>query len=213
MKIRKLGVYFVVAMLMVSFALGSVSVNAYAEKNKKIGIGNLIEDDLVAAWYFDEDSGDVVKDYKGNYNGTANGTALVDTPYGKGRSFDGVDDYIQFSDKGMPIGKKTIRFKIKKESMPNDNCWEIVMSNAGLAKDSYGLYIQINPNNGKLEILILNSNGSFSDIINPISTPFSICDGKWHDVLFTWDGEIGTKNVRLFVDNMSVPASASDAKS
>jgi hypothetical protein len=212
MKIRKLGVCFVVAMLMVSFVMGSVSINAYAEENKKIGIGNLTEDDLVAAWYFDEDSGDVVKDYKGNYDGNINGATKIDTPYGKGMTFDGVDDYIQFSDKGMPIGKKTIRFKIKKDSMPNDNCWEIVMSNAGLAKDSYGLYIQINPNNGKLEILILNSNGSFSDIFRSVATPFSICDGKWHDVLFTWDGEIGTKNVRMFVDNMSVPASASNAK-
>ncbi|MCT4564478.1 MAG: LamG domain-containing protein [Maledivibacter sp.] len=212
MKIRKLGVCFLVAMLMVSFVLSSASVNAYAEETKKIGIGNLTEADLVAAWYFDEDSGDVVKDYKGNYDGTVNGTALVDTPYGKGRSFDGVDDYIQFADKVIPIGGKSIRFKIKKDNMPDHGHWEAIFSNVGSEKDSYGLHMNVSPESGKLGVFILNQNGSFSDIITPIATPYSICDGKWHDVLFTWDGKKGTENVRLFVDDMNVPVSVDNAK-
>lgn len=35
-----------------SFASTNLSSGTYAQETKKIGIGNLTEDDLIGAWYF-----------------------------------------------------------------------------------------------------------------------------------------------------------------
>ena len=197
MKIKKLGVYFVVAMLMVSFALSSVSINIYAETPKKIGIGNLTEDDLVSAWYFDEDSGDVVKDYKGNYDGTANGTTIVDTPYGKGRDFDG-ESYIQFNNPVVPTGKKSIRFKLK--STVTDN-YQIIFSNGSISAEPNG--ISMRTQNGILGIF--GYKGTQSESNFRLEYPVNICDGNYHDILFTWDGTTNKDAVKLFIDDMNIP--------
>ena len=204
MKIKKLGVYFIVAMLMVSFVLSSISINAYAEETKKIGIGNLTEDDLVAAWYFDEDSGDVVKDYKGNFDGTANGTTIVDTPYGKGRSFDGVDDHIQFDDSVIPIGKKSIRFKFKRDSSPIQQYHEYVMMNTHSSINAtYGFvtYLQ-EGSEGVMCFQILYNDGTWGKIVNTSN----VCDNQWHDILYVNNGTTAS----VYVDNMITPVSTID---
>lgn len=199
MKIKKLGVYFVVAMLMVSFALSNVDMNVYAEETKKIGIGNLTEEDLVAAWYFDEDSGDVVKDYKGNYDGTANGTTIVDTPYGKGRSFDGVDDYIQFDNTIIPVGEKSIRFKIKRNNSEILDA-ERIMSTTFVANEGgIGIWLLHD------KTINIGIGGGEDYWCIRLKSTIDICDDKWHDVLFTWDGTTAENGAKLYIDNMMTP--------
>jgi hypothetical protein len=184
--------------------MGSVSINAYAVEAKKIGIGNLTEDDLVAAWYFDEDSGDVVKDYKGNYDGNINGATKIDTPYGKGMTFDGVDDYIQFSDKVIPVGEKTIRFKMKVSKAKEHE--QVIFSNINDGRTQKGIHAIVHTS-GKLYIQFYDGYDFLS-----ISTPYSICDNKWHDILFTWDGSADDDRVKLYDNNTTIPVSTITSK-
>lgn len=204
MKIKNLGVCFIITMLMVSFVLFSIGMNVYAEETKKIGIGNLTEEHLIAAWYFDEDSGNVVKDYKGAYDGIASGTTIVDTPYGKGRSFDGQDDYIQFDDPVIPGGKKSIRFKLNSN---DTNPARLIMINA-YSSISYGDFISID--NGRLYWGQYIKKGHQNQNYTLIST-VNVNDGEWHDVLLTWDGTTDEDSVKMYIDDMSVPNNTTTA--
>ncbi len=195
MKLRKLGVYFIVAMLMISFLFTSREIQAYAEETKTIGIGNLTENDLVSAWYFDEDSGDIVEDYKGNYNGTASGTTIVDTPYGKGRNFDGTDDYIQFNDSVISTGKKSIRFKIR--TTQQETAYIVEALEHGSEDKGYSIYID----DGYLGFSFFKGVGG-DDNFSLMSSE-KINDGQWHDILFSWDGTTDSNSAKLYIDDFS----------
>ncbi len=44
-----------------------------------------------------------------------------------------------------------------------------------------------------------------------LQSPESICDGKWHDILFTWDGTTNTNAVKLYIDDMTTPVAQTTA--
>jgi len=168
----------------------------------------------VHEYNFDNDSGTTVLDSanENTIDGIANGTnsgAFV-TGYneiGNARQFNGTDDYISFSDSVIPIGAKSIRFKIRKDAstVANTDRWESILSTED-AKRTNGLYIGIGPKykqyvQGGVFILLVNAS---SDILM-IQTPTSVCDGQWHDILFSWDGTTDTNSVKLYLDDMKTP--------
>ena len=70
---------------------------------------------LVGYWNFDEGTGNIVNDTSGNNNnGTINGASWVGGKVGGALEFDGVDDYVSFSNTiGLNFNTYTISFWIK----------------------------------------------------------------------------------------------------
>ncbi|RFZ79840.1 hypothetical protein DS742_05105 [Lacrimispora amygdalina] len=157
--------------------------------------------------YFYEDSG-----IEGGASGCRAGTynmSFVTGYNGKGKAahFDNTTKmYLGY--KAMPKGAKSIRFKIKKDAASVNN--EITEPILSTITDKYnGYYIGIGALNNDSEpgsLFILNQDNN-NKINFEIHTSESICDGRWHDVLFTWDGTTNSNSIKLYVDNMTVPVS------
>ncbi|MFA9466782.1 MAG: laminin G domain-containing protein [Velocimicrobium sp.] len=159
---------------------------------------------------FDNDSGTIINDSVtgSTVKGTATGTTLVTGYDGNGyaRHFDG-NSCITFNDKVIPAGKKTISFKIRKSTLPTNNNCEYFLGNLHSTRTDYGMYGMILPG-GNLGIAF--SNAAESTHYNVKST-ISVCDGKWHNILFTWNGSKNDKGVCLYVDDMKVPTTMGSA--
>ncbi len=205
MNLRK-GIIFVCALIALFVCAGFTTVFA-------AGIGNLTDADLVANWKFDEESGNTVYDETGLYNGIVTGTTIIDGVSGKARSFDG-NDYIQFNDRVIPLGKKSIRFKIRS----NDGVtYQRVFANTDAkgTNNDYGYQCYIINNTIGFNVSVGKVGGveAFSFLI---TSNYNIYDNQWHDVLFTWDGTTNDNKVKLYIDNMSQPiatATATDKES
>ena len=156
----------------------------------------------VHEYNFDNDEGTSVFDsIKDNaINGTAigrNSSSFV-TGYngtGKARVFSGRDDYINLGSGVLKKGDgRSIRFKIKKDPSTLGEYSEPVIS--ALAYNGTGSIISVYPNGN---ITVRDNNTGLI-----IATPESICDGQWHDILFTFNNtEI--KELKLYVDDMTTP--------
>jgi len=128
---------------------------------------------------------------------------------GKARQFNGIDDYISIKKDVIPLGAKSIRFKIRKDAstITSDRSQTIMDSfnlNGKGTMISIGSSIDNKVNPGSLGVF--NSFGGFV-----IRTPDSICDGQWHDVLFTWDGTKSKNSVKLYLDDMEKPVAETTA--
>lgn len=147
---------------------------------------------------FDESSGNVT-DLKGTAVGTVTGATRTTGWNGEGNAlnFDG-NDYVQFNQKVLPVGAKSIRFKIKTNDTPN-NFSNILDGRSS----SGGLVVYISPSNPDKLVFSIKKNDD--DKLFLITTSTSINDGRWHDVLFTWDGTTEKDSVKLYVDNMNTP--------
>lgn len=115
-------------------------------------------------------------------------------------------NYILFNSLVQPKGAKSIRFNFRKDvSTVSTDQPESVLSN--INKFGEGLYIGIGVFRDNFKpgsLYILNQKGDAS-VNFEIRTPGSICDGQWHDILFTWDGTTNTNSVKLYVDDMTNP--------
>ncbi|MBN3423613.1 LamG domain-containing protein [Clostridium botulinum] len=157
---------------------------------------------LVANYKFNETSGTVCLDSKGTYNGTYMGTTNV-TDISQGisntyRTFNGINDYIAFNNQIIPIGKKSIKFKIKTTTTSSS----FIINNSGGATANYGFLLGINNSegDGKVAVNISKStSGSYNLILISNKT---VCDGNWHTVLFTWDGTTSTNSAKLYIDDL-----------
>ncbi|MGC6175512.1 LamG-like jellyroll fold domain-containing protein [Lacrimispora sp. 38-1] len=174
-------------MFCVSF-LGQIT--AFAEEVKPIHEYN-----------FDSDDGSSVFDAirENAVDGIAygeNNTTFV-TGYngiGKARKFGGRNDYITMSEGVFEKAKpRSIRFKVKKDQKPTTRT-ETIMSTQ--STDGGGTFIGI-LDTGILAIYTGHPGYS-------VKTPKSICDGQWHDILFTCD-YTGLREVKLYVDDMVNP--------
>lgn len=159
------------------------------------------------SWFkFDEASGNVT-DSKGTSVGTVTGTTVVSgwDNTGKARSFNGTSDYITFNTKAIPLGKKSIRFKVKKTSIPT--AVNMILEDCrGTA--TYGNAITI----GTDGFLTWSSQRGVSGTPRfAIKSSISICDNLWHDILLTWDGTTSVNGVKMFVDNMITPNTTATA--
>ncbi|MEC0210256.1 discoidin domain-containing protein [Paenibacillus ehimensis] len=157
------------------------------------------------SWYkFDETSGNVISDSKGSSVGTAYGTVNIDGVNGKARRFNGTSDYISFNSKVIPLGRKSIRFRIRVTG---------TISTIGSILNN-GL-----PSEGSVahgDYIYLLTNGtigwtSYQGTTSPTGRRFilestkSISDGQWHDVLCVWDGSTDRDTVAIYIDDMLTP--------
>lgn len=131
------------------------------------------------------------------YVSSVTGTLSTETsPYGQATYFNG-SNRINLNAKIIPIGAKSIRFKIK--CPPNDITSKYILSNINASGNQYGIIIYINNVNGIIVTITNNSNNT--SYILSIGSSKIIADNQWHDVLFTWDGTTNTNAVKLYIDN------------
>ncbi len=151
------------------------------------------------AWFkMDESSGNLI-DSKGSFVGTNNGTTVVAGVNGKARSFNTSNNYISFNGPIIPIGKKSIRFKFKINNVPNNPM--IIMSNGGYEANIYGTTVYVRPSSftfpGSIQFQVVEG----TTIIGYASCEVNVCDGKWHDILFTANDD----TINVYLDDMVNP--------
>lgn len=134
------------------------------------------------AWFkCDEVSGNIL-DSKGDFIGTPyNITRVDDEKGGKALNFNGTNSYVQFNQKVIPVGKKSIYFRIK----VNNNSKAMVIMDT----------CDHNQNQNGIQILLLDMGVLFFRIFgdktwdNAVAGKIIINDGIWHDIIFTYDGD------------------------
>lgn len=147
-------------------------------------------------WFkFDEPSGDKVYDSKGNAEGTIYGgvTRVDGVDGGKALQFNGVNGYVQFNQKCIPIGKKSIKFRMK---ATKTSLVKIILHTA----NSGGIGDQIHISNVEgLKHLIRTPNG----VIDGIQYYNDDLYGNYHTYLFTQES-IGTStHAKIYVGNIN----------
>lgn len=153
----------------------------------------------VAWWKMEEASGNLI-DSKGANTGTVTGTSVISGINGKARSFNG-SDYINFSSQVIPIGKKSIRLRFRKSSLPSATMCILNNAFTNALPTANGILMIINTT-GNLSISYYF--GSQSSVFS-ITTTINVCDGNWHDILYTWDGTTNTNAVKIYIDNFENP--------
>ena len=149
----------------------------------------------VAVWKLDEESGNTVNDFTGGvFQGTAgSGATIVDGWKNKGRSLDGtVNGNISFNNEVIPLGAKTIRFKIKRLNIS----WGGNIIDNGANNNNHGITIS---SGGTGIIRVLSHRGiSGAQRIN-LNSNYAIPFNIWHDVQFTWDGTTNTNMAKIYI--------------
>ncbi|WP_077612120.1 LamG-like jellyroll fold domain-containing protein [Clostridium sp. Marseille-P2415] len=141
------------------------------------------------------------------YNGT-----------GKARYFNGTDDALSFEYyQYKPKGAVSIRFKMKKDASTFSNEKLETIMNTGGNNFRGGYFIGIGSeminDRGSNHPVLTSKNGTLYIAYFPyedklsfeIQSPENVCDGQWHDILFTWDGTTNTNSVKLYLDDMTTP--------
>ena len=172
--------------------------NNYVKSQDNYATSFPLRDDYVNSfWKFDECSGDTISDSSGHsYDGTRHGASWESNGYsGCCLEFDGIDDYVDFTDhaEGINFNKTDdviISFYFKTDTgglifsstAPWGNNPEFrieIMSNGTI------LFYKITQLCG----IILYSNGSYND-------------GDWHHALFYFNGITSNPTVTLYVDDV-----------
>jgi len=147
---------------------------------------------------FDEPSGNAMDSISG-YTGTlTNAPTRIDGWNGKGSalSFNGTNQSVSFPPSFIPLGKKSIRFKIKLGALPTNYSW--VMANGYNGQDSFNVLLR---NNGAIGFSVSQATGALINFGAMIPN-----DNKWHDILFTWTGDASVDGAKIYVDDMTNPA-------
>lgn len=154
---------------------------------------------LISYFTFDEESGNVLGG-KGNTVGTVYGNPQrVDLGDGrKAMNFNGTDQYVSFNDKVIPVGMKSIKFRIKTTSNING----IILSEAGWNMQGKSGISILKRDSGAIHVVFYKAPSNLS--YNVLSNK-TINDGQWHDVMFTWDGTMNANSLKLYIDDMTTP--------
>lgn len=155
----------------------------------------------IHSYNFDTDTGTTVLDtVTGSaINGTITKASRIVGFNGTGNAmhFDG-NSYITFSDKVIPVGKKTISFKIRKEKVTGNReyFFGTIYDSAQNQTGAVGTITA----SGQLGIGFSQAGKSFA-----LYSKNVICDNNWHNVMVTWDGTTNTNTAKLYIDDMTTP--------
>ncbi|OXS74273.1 hypothetical protein B1B04_09100, partial [Lysinibacillus sp. KCTC 33748] len=129
---------------------------------------------------FDEPSGNAM-DSIGGYIGTLNNAPTRVTGWnGKGSamSFNGTNQYVEFNNKIIPLGAKSVRFKIFVNSISASGTSTVISNGAWSLKK--GFTISVTSNEG---VNVYLFKGVQSAYVVHLSSPITM--GEWHDILYT----------------------------
>jgi hypothetical protein len=166
-----------------------------------------IQSDLpVGTWPLNEGSGTVAHDLSGHGNDGAlqgAGVQWAAGRFGKALSFNGTDGGVQVPDKPAfePATGLTVSAWINSSVAPADFSYIVSKGGNGCLTASYGLFS--GPNAG---LMFYVSNDGLLGTRSPDYGP-SVYDGKWHNVIGTYDGT----TVRLYVDGIQVGTGTPDS--
>lgn len=143
------------------------------------------------AWFgFDEVSGDVYDNLGNGYVGTVIGTTRLQGWNGEGytMNFNGTSDRLEFNNRVLPLGEKTVSFKIRTESFKATT--QCIMENyTTTSSNSFGYTFALN--SGVISVSWYTSaNPLVSSLSLHTPTGINLCDGKWHSILFSWTGNM-----------------------
>lgn len=145
------------------------------------------------AWFkFDEASGNSL-DSKGSFVGTNNNTTVVAGVSGNARSFNGTTSFIQFNNKVIPLGKKSIRFKFKGTTT---NPYVVATTNGSSGVSGFRVAISATA---------ITTQFVQGTVIQNHVYNTNLLDNVWHDILITWDGTTNANAVKMYIDDMLTP--------
>jgi len=180
---RSLAICLLAALLLVGTAVGEVS-----------------REGLVGEWHFNEGTGNIVKDSTGNgNNGIIYGAAYVNGLSENALSFDGVDDYVEFSyDTDFTPGSNswTIEAWVKIDSSKDMDIisWYRCGANPDCNTPDSAIYELFINNDGKAGWKVGDDNGNSYQI----TSPSPITDNKWHFLTATFSSS--SDSMKLYVD-------------
>ncbi len=157
-----------------------------------------LTDGLIGYWSFNEESGTILHDNSGNgYDGTIDGATWTTGILGGALSFDGINDYIQFSSPVLNIPSYSVCAWVKASSLPGPSTAHII-GNGGVTQNSYGFYLMIEyANNWQFGATIEGGNQlQWAD--SPAST------GDWYFLVGTWDGSPESNHLKLYVNGAPI---------
>lgn len=149
----------------------------------------------VAWWKMDESSGNVL-DSKGSFVGTPTNVSYNQK---EGMYFNGTNSRVVFSDKIIPMGKKSIYLEVK---LVDSNARATVLGNTRGYNYS-GFRVEIL--NDYIKIYITKEGDSNTGVILGLTGTVNLLDGQWHKILFTCTGDTTPNGCKLYIDDMTTP--------
>jgi len=196
---KKILIYGIFILFIGAVILPNISgntVNNYIESAEEYSTIAPLNDDYVNSyWKFDECSGDTVEDSSGhNYDGTIYGATWVSGYSGCALEFDGVDDYVDFSEyaPGIMFNKTDdiiLSFYFKSSS------GGLMFSSTASWGNNPEFRLELLPNGSLLFYKITQLCG-----IKLYSTGV-YDDGDWHNAVYYFNGVTSNPTVTLYVDD------------
>ncbi|GEM_PF-6529776 len=159
------------------------------------------------SWFkMDENTGNSMIDSKGSAVARFTGTCSVyEGISGNCKYFSGQNNYVRFSTKVLPLGKKSIRFKIKNDSRLH----VYILGNSQSDYYQHGENVRIDG----VGRLVWESFRNTNLLRFKITSSIIVNDNLWHDILLTWDGTTNVNGVKMYLDDMYVPHKTGTASS
>lgn len=155
-----------------------------------------VDENTVAVWLFEEESGTVVRDASGNgHDGEFTGTLnRVRAKFGEGIQFPGDGSGYIVVDSTSKLELETFSIEVLVKITDHAGKWQgiICKQQQGCVNRNYGIWVHVDQ-----EVMHgqIGANGGCAFNMNGTST---ITDSVWHYLAFTFDGETG----RLYVDGV-----------
>lgn len=141
----------------------------------------------------------------GSFTGENDGCSFSTGPHSGSGSLvgAGATTGVTLSDKVVPFGAKTIRFRLKMSSLAA----QTLLDETSLSTANYGTCITIDAA-GKIRVRLMQAGSTPVDITAGIA----ITAGQWNDFCFAWDGSTEAGRVRLYLDGVQVAIGKASAQ-
>jgi parallel beta-helix repeat protein len=160
---------------------------------------------LVAYWNFDEGSGTVLHDQAGSNDGTINGATWKPTGgiSGGALSFDGDNDYVQFTNPVRNTPPYTVAIWVKTAGL---NAIRYAISNGGQTDNSYGFYFDEELSKGTVWQWGVRNQSGYGNYARQ-----SGATTDWTFLCGVWDGTLTANAVKLYVNGVLAGQSTAGA--
>lgn len=141
----------------------------------------------------------------GSFTGENDGCSFSTGPHSGSGSIvgAGATTGVTLSDKVVPFGAKTIRFRLKMGSLAA----QTLLDETSLSTANYGTCITIDAA-GKIRVRLMQAGSTPVDI----TAGTAIKTGQWNDFCFAWDGSTEAGRVRLYLDGTQVAMGTASAE-
>lgn len=141
----------------------------------------------------------------GSFTGENDGCSFSTGPHSGSGSLvgAGATTGVTLSDKVVPFGAKTVRFRLKMNSLAA----QTLLDETSLSTANYGTCITIDAA-GKIRVRLMQAGSTPVDI----TAGTAIKAGQWNDFCFAWDGSTEAGRVRLYLDGVQVAMGKASAQ-